>query len=63
MEWMDGETVGGRILRAPELEAIRPRLAFQCGEILARIHGIDPAASGLVGRLKTVPTEDFVNER
>lgn len=62
MEWLDGETVGGRILRAPELEAIRPLLAFQCGEILARIHGIDPVASGLVDRLKTVTTRDYVTD-
>lgn len=60
MEWLEGETVGGRILRSPELETIRPRLARQCGEILARIHGIDPRGSGLVDRLETVPTRDFV---
>jgi aminoglycoside phosphotransferase (APT) family kinase protein len=62
MEWLAGETVGGRILRAPELEAIRPRLAFQCGEVLARIHGIDPVESGLRNRLATVSTRDYVNE-
>jgi aminoglycoside phosphotransferase (APT) family kinase protein len=62
MEWLDGETVGGKILRAPELEAVRPKLAFQCGEILARIHGIDPVATGLADRLKTVSTEDYVRE-
>lgn len=62
MEWLEGETVGGRILRAPELAEVRPRLAFQCGEILARIHGIDPGASGIAGRLKTISTEAYVNE-
>ncbi len=62
MEWLDGETVGGRILRAPELEAVRPRLAFQCGEVLARIHGIDPVASGLADRLKTVSPRDYVTD-
>jgi aminoglycoside phosphotransferase (APT) family kinase protein len=62
MEWLEGETVGGKILRAPELEAIRPKLAFQCGEILGRIHGIDPVATGIGDRLKTVSTEDFVRE-
>ncbi len=62
MEWLEGETVGGRILRAPELDAIRPRLAFQCGEVLARIHGIDPLASGLAERLKTVSTREYVEE-
>ncbi len=62
MEWLEGETVGGRILRAPELDEVRPRLAFQCGEILARIHGIDPTASGLVDRLRTVSTQAYVTE-
>ena len=62
MEWLDGETVGGKILRSPELDAVRPKLAFQCGEILARIHGIDPAASGLDAKLRTVSTEAFIHE-
>ncbi len=62
MEWLDGEAVGSRILRSPELEAIRPKLAYQCGEVLARIHGIDPEATGLTKRLKTVPPEAFVRE-
>lgn len=62
MEWLEGETVGSRILKAPELEQVRPRLAFQCGEILARIHGIDPLETGLVECLKTVSTEAYVSE-
>jgi aminoglycoside phosphotransferase (APT) family kinase protein len=62
MEWLEGETVGSRILRSRELEEIRPKLAFQCGEVLARIHGIDPAESGLADRLKMVSTRDFVDE-
>ena len=47
MEWLEGETLGGRIVRAPELEAVRPRLARECGRVLARIHAIDLAAAGL----------------
>jgi aminoglycoside phosphotransferase (APT) family kinase protein len=62
MEWLDGETVGSRILRDPRLDDVRPRLAFACGEVLARIHQIDPVASGLVDRLETVSTRDFVME-
>ena len=62
MEWLEGETVGGRVLRAPELEAIRPKLAFQCGEILGRIHSIDPVATGLDQRLRKVSTERFIHE-
>lgn len=60
MEWLDGETLGSRILKSPELDEIRPRLARECGKILARIHGIDPVAYGLTKPLVTVPTETFV---
>ena len=61
MGWLEGETLGTRILRAPELNAIRPRLAYQCGEILARIHAIDTTITGLDQQLQTIPTADFVN--
>ncbi len=48
MEWLEGETLGARIVRAPRGSArIRPRLARQCGEMLARIHSIDVEATGL----------------
>lgn len=62
MEWLDGHTLGARIVRSPDLDAIRPTLARQCGEVLARIHAIDPEATGLAPHLETVPTERFVNE-
>jgi aminoglycoside phosphotransferase (APT) family kinase protein len=42
MAFVEGETLGGRIARGEALGAVRPRLARQCGEILARIHTIDP---------------------
>ena len=61
MEWLDGETLGSKILRAPELEAIRPSLAFECGRILARIHGIDPEANGLSEFLTEQSTRDYVD--
>jgi aminoglycoside phosphotransferase (APT) family kinase protein len=41
MEWVEGETLARRILRDDAFAAVRPRLAAQCGEILARIHAID----------------------
>ena len=62
MEWLDGETLGSRILKSPEMEAIRPRLARECGQILARIHGIDPVESGLTKMLVTMPTETFIRK-
>jgi aminoglycoside phosphotransferase (APT) family kinase protein len=42
MGYVAGETLGGRIARGDALAAARPTLARQCGEILARIHRIDP---------------------
>jgi len=39
----EGETLGRKIASDPRFEAVRPRLAAQCGEILAAIHRIDPA--------------------
>ncbi len=40
MERVAGETIARRILRDEQFAAVRPRLAEQCGEILARIHSI-----------------------
>ena len=62
MEWLEGETLGARIVRDPSLDAIRPRLAQQCGEILARIHAIDLEATGLAARLSLVSPEQYVRQ-
>jgi aminoglycoside phosphotransferase (APT) family kinase protein len=40
MRFVAGETLGGRIVRDPRFAEVRPKLARQCGEILARIHAI-----------------------
>jgi aminoglycoside phosphotransferase (APT) family kinase protein len=40
MERLDGETIARRVLRDDAFAPVRPRLARQCGEILARIHAI-----------------------
>ena len=42
MVHVDGETIPRKILRDEEYAAVRPALARQCGEILAKLHGIDP---------------------
>lgn len=44
MSHIDGEALGRRIVRDEQFAAVRPKLAFQVGEILARIHAIDPAS-------------------
>lgn len=62
MEWLDGETLGAQIVRSEALAAIRPRLARQCGEVLARIHAIDPDRAGLRGLLPERTPEQLVRE-
>jgi aminoglycoside phosphotransferase (APT) family kinase protein len=44
MGFVEGETLGGRIVRQPQFEHARTFLARQCGEVIAKIHTIDPAA-------------------
>jgi aminoglycoside phosphotransferase (APT) family kinase protein len=63
MEWLEGEALGARIARAPEFDAVRPGLAYQCGQLLARIHGIDLDATGLRGRLGVLEPETFVRQK
>lgn len=60
MEWLEGETLGARIVRSEALAAVRPGLARQCGEILARIHAIDVEATGLVDRLERIEPREYV---
>lgn len=60
MHWVDGETLGARIARHDDFAAVRPRLARQCGEILARIHAIDVDAAGLRGELEELEPRAFV---
>jgi thiamine kinase-like enzyme len=62
MEWLDGETLGSRIVKHEDFAAVRPRLARQCGEILARIHALDLHAAGLDGALARQDTETLVRQ-
>jgi len=41
MDRLAGETLARRILRDEAFAGARPKLAYQCGEILARIHSVD----------------------
>ena len=59
MGFVEGETLGGRIVKSPDFAAARPTLARQCGEILARIHTVDPDA---FPTLKRQSPADLVNE-
>jgi aminoglycoside phosphotransferase (APT) family kinase protein len=62
MEWLEGETLGQRIVRGEEYAAIRPRLARQCGEILGRIHALDWQGEGLGDALPVVDPAALVDE-
>ncbi|MGI9430811.1 MAG: phosphotransferase family protein, partial [Myxococcota bacterium] len=42
MERLEGETIPRKLLRDERFARVRPRLAHQCGEILARLHAGDP---------------------
>ena len=41
MDRLPGETIARKILRDKEFDAVRPDLARQCGEVLARIHAVE----------------------
>jgi len=41
MDFIQGETIARKILRDAEFDAVRPNLAAQSGELLARLHQID----------------------
>lgn len=43
MDRIPGETIARKILRDAEFDEVRPKLARQCGEILAKLHKIDRA--------------------
>ena len=62
MEWLEGETLGARIVRAEEFAEIRPHLAYQCGQILARIHAIDLKKTELNKLLHTLDPEAMVDQ-
>jgi aminoglycoside phosphotransferase (APT) family kinase protein len=42
MAFVEGETLGGRIVRSEALAPAREFLARQCGEVLARLHTMNP---------------------
>ena len=61
MEWLDGETLGARVLRAEHLADVRPKLAYQCGENLARIHQLDLTGTGLDRMLQVVQPAELID--
>ena len=62
MQWLDGEALGARIVRSESLASVRPKLAFECGQVLARIHAIDLARTGLDTLLDPMDPAAFVEQ-
>lgn len=62
MQWLEGETLGQRIVAAEELENVRGSLARSCGEILGKIHAIDWQQAGLDKQLPVVDPAALVEE-
>lgn len=56
--FVEGETMPKRIVSAPALEEVRPKLARQAGELLAMLHGIE--TSSLDGLAETPDSIDPV---
>ena len=56
MEFINGETLGNRIVNSELFNSTRPKLASRCGEIIARIHNIP------VSKLDNIRTSDANGE-
>lgn len=59
MSRIAGETIARKILRDDEYANARPKLARQCGEILARLHNIDKAS---LPPLRTAPARAEIEQ-
>ena len=59
MEWLEGETLGQRIVKSEALAGVRPMLARQCGQALAHIHSI-PVDDDLRSMLPAVSPQTLI---
>ena len=57
MEFLEGETLGGRIARSKKFVEARKKLTAQTGEMLAKVHSIDIKATRLNNLLPTFTPE------
>ena len=62
MAWLEGETLGARIVRSDKYKTLRNGLAAECGRLLARIHAIDLDDSKLREQLTEVSPKEFVEQ-
>lgn len=51
MDWVDGEAIGRRVVRNPELAGARAKLPGELAEVLARIHSVTPASAPRLTKL------------
>lgn len=56
MQWVDGESIGRRVVKAPALAKARTTLAQSLAEQLAKIHSIRPDPSGPLNGLSIEPS-------
>ena len=62
MEWVEGESLGRKILRDQQYSTVRPKLAYECGRLAARIHSIDVFKTELQEILPTLSPKDYVQQ-
>jgi len=62
MEHVEGETIARKILRDDEFKAARPKMAAQCGEILARIHATPTDELTWLERPVTTPADAIMDQ-
>ncbi|MFT4819823.1 MAG: aminoglycoside phosphotransferase (APT) family kinase protein [Candidatus Azotimanducaceae bacterium] len=62
MEWLEGEALGARIVRSADFAELRPRLAYECGKLMARVHQIDLDATELRQHLFEITPAEFVEQ-
>ncbi|MEM6707875.1 MAG: phosphotransferase family protein [Pseudomonadota bacterium] len=62
MSWIEGEALGARIARGEAYRELRTHLAYDCGRVLARIHGIDLDCSGLGRVLDRISPAEFLEQ-
>jgi len=61
MQWLEGEALGSKIARSDIFAGIRPELAYQCGQTLARIHRLEVTPE-LSPHVLEMSPELFVNQ-
>jgi aminoglycoside phosphotransferase (APT) family kinase protein len=62
MKHVDGETIARKILRDEEFATARPKMAAQCGEILAHIHSVPLEELAFLEQPTEKPADAILNQ-